>query len=183
MPGFNDSVVADPGAGGAVFATEQYTIATVVTQFPATLVGVYVDDTTPPNHVSSANPYPVQLPIQLAHTDYVTSSALAAGTSTDLDATVIPVAKTGKLLKVIVGSSVACRWDVKTRDGAVEVVKGSIYTSGISVGRPTEIWETPQINFLTLAGAGVDENFRVAVTNLDANQAADVSVTFFWDEV
>lgn len=117
--------------------------------------------------------------------DYVTSSALAAGASVDLDGTTIAGSSTGKLLQVTVGSSVPCKWEIKTRDGAVLVTQAVIFTSGITGGRPTIRWTPKSKEGITLAGAGVDENFRVTATNLGtkAIEAADVHATIEWDEV
>ncbi len=117
--------------------------------------------------------------------DYITSSALGAGLSTDLDATTIAAATTGKLMRVDVGSSVPCKWVIKTRDGAVEVIKNVLYTSGITGGRASAVYFPKNKEGVTLAGAGVDENFRVTVTNLgtQALEAADVHTTIEWDEV
>lgn len=114
--------------------------------------------------------------------DYVTSANLAAGASVDLDASTIAASTIGKLMRVGVGSSVACKWEVKTRDGAVLVVKHVIFTGGLT-GKPYESWSPISKEAVTLAGAGVDENFRVTVTNLDDKLAADVHTTIEWDEV
>ena len=124
-----------------------------------------------------------QTPPESFTVDYATSASLAAGSGTDLDATTISVASTGKLMKVTVGSSVSCRWDIKTRDGGVEVVKTVVYTSGVTGGTPTFTYRPESKEGITLAGNGVDENFRVTVTNLDAISAADVHAAIEWDEV
>jgi hypothetical protein len=117
--------------------------------------------------------------------DYATSASLGAGLSVDLDATTIAAATTGKLMRVLVGSSVPCKWEIKTRDGAVQVVRAVIYTAGVSGGRPSEFYKPVTKEGITLAGAGVDENFRVTVTNLgtQVSEAADVHTTIEWDEV
>ncbi len=118
--------------------------------------------------------------------DQITSSALVAGTSVDLDGSTISAATTGKLLRVIVGSSIPCRWDVKTHDGGVEVTRAVLYTSGITGGIPSWDYEPKSKDGITLAGAGVDENFRVTVTNLGTLatlEDADVHATIEWDEV
>ena len=111
----------------------------------------------------------------------LTSASLAAGASVDLDAATIPAATTGKLMAVSVASSVACKWEIKTRDGAVLVEVDTLVTS--VPGTPSLMWHTPHKDFVTLAGAGVDENFRINVTNLDDNLAADVYATLYWDEI
>jgi hypothetical protein len=115
--------------------------------------------------------------------DQASSVALASGASDDLDATVISAATTGKLQQVVLSSSVAAKWVVKTRDGAVEVTLATIFTSGVAGGKPTEIWSPPSKDYATLAGAGVDENFRITVTNLDPTFAADANASFVWDEI
>lgn len=114
--------------------------------------------------------------------DALSSSSLAAGASIDLDGTTIANLATGKLMAVSVGSSAACKWVIKTRNGGVEVEKGTIYTGGLC-GGPSGCFQPPDKNFITLAGSGVDENFRVTVTNLDYENAADVKATIFWDEI
>lgn len=113
----------------------------------------------------------------------VSSSNLAAGASVHLDAATIPAATTGKLLQITVASSLPAKWVIKTRDGAVEVIIATIFTSGVTGGRPTDIWGASSKEMVSLAGAGVDENFRVTATNLDKFQAADVYSTIEWDEI
>ncbi len=119
------------------------------------------------------------------NTDYVTSSDLAIGSSVDLDAATIAAATTGKLMSVEVGSTVACMWEIKTRNGGVEVTRAVVFTSGLTGGRPSRKFTPPHKDYITLAGAGVDENFRVTVTNLGNQvlEAADVHATILWDEV
>jgi hypothetical protein len=106
------------------------------------------------------------------------------GASVDLDAGTIAAATIGKLLRVLVGSSVPCKWVIKTRDAAVEVVVGVLYTGGLA-DRPTDQRKPWSKEGITLAGAGVDENFRVTVTNLSGSPLtpADVHTTIEWDEV
>jgi hypothetical protein len=113
--------------------------------------------------------------------DTRSSAALAAGSSVDLDGTTIASGKTGKLQAVILASTAGlCRFEIKTRNGAVEVSIGVAITSQLA---PTFIWAPPDKRYDTLAGAGVDENFRVTATNLDDSRAADVYATIYWDEV
>ncbi len=126
-----------------------------------------------------------QAPAVSPSVDYVTSAALAAGATADLDATTIAAATTGKLMSVDVSCSVPCKWVIKTRDGAVEVIQNVLYTSGLTGGRPSRSYVPSDKDGVTLAGAGVDENFRITVTNLgtQALEAADVHATIEWDEV
>lgn len=126
-----------------------------------------------------------QTPPVSFNVDYVTSANLAAQASTDLDATTIAAATTGKLMRVMVSSSVPCKWVIKTRDGAVEIIRAVLYTTGMTGGKPMEWYVPKSKEGITLAGAGVDENFRVTVTNLGTKviEAADVHSTIEWDEV
>lgn len=117
--------------------------------------------------------------------DYITSSSLAAGSSIDLDASTIASGLTGQLMRVQVSSTAPCRWDIKTRDGAVEVIKAVIYTSGLTIDPSNDYKPFSKTN-ITLAGNGVDTNFRVTVVNLGTEatiQDADVHATIEWDEV
>jgi hypothetical protein len=126
-----------------------------------------------------------QVPEASPQSDYATSVSLAVGASTDLDASTIAAATTGKLLRVEVGSTAPCEWAVKTRDGGVEVVIAVLFTSGLTGGQPSRTYSPKSKDSVTLAGAGVDENFRVTATNIgnQAFEAADVHATIEWDEV
>jgi hypothetical protein len=138
-----------------------------------------VTDTDPSpgtDHALVVKPLDAVNPIR----DYVTSSALAAGGSVDLDGTAISSGATGKVERIYVASSVPCKWVLKMRDGAVEVVIGVLFTTA---ARLSERWEPPSKHFDTLAYVGGDENFRVTATNNDQQNAADVYATMYWDEV
>ncbi len=117
--------------------------------------------------------------------DYITSSDLAVDASVNLDAATIQAATVGKLMSVEVGSTAPCMWEIKTRDGGVEVTRAVVFTSGLTGGRPSRKFTPPHKDYITLAGAGVDENFRVTATNLGNQvlEAADVHATILWDEV
>ena len=115
-------------------------------------------------------------------TDFVTSSSLAPDASVNLDATTISAATTGKLLQLLVSSSAPCKWEFKTRDGAVEVLRFVIFTSGVTGEASKEIRPSNKEAY-THAHVSGDENFRVTVTNLGQLQSADVYTTFEWDEV
>lgn len=114
--------------------------------------------------------------------DYLNSPSLAAGASVNLDGTTIAAAKTGKLMAARVSSSAPCKWIIKSRDGAVELTFGVLFT-GLHGSDCNAPWATPDKRFTTLLGNGIDENFRVTVTNLDQENAADVHATLLWDEV
>jgi hypothetical protein len=124
----------------------------------------------------SFSPSDVESPVS----EHVSSAALAAGVSVDLDVSALPAASTGYLMAVLVSATVPCKWEIKSRDGAVEIVFDVIVTS---IANPTFAWTTPDKRFNTLAYVGGDENFRVTATNLDQANAADVYATVYWDEV
>ena len=112
---------------------------------------------------------------------HITSVALADGALVDLDSATIPAAKTGKLLTVEFSSSVPCRWEIKSRDGAVLLTFGVMFTSWL---RLSDRWTPPDKRMNVLLGNGIDENFRVtAKNNSGSGQAADVYATLYWDEV
>ncbi len=73
--------------------------------------------------------------------DPVSSAALASGASVDLDGTTIGAAKTGKLVAIDVASTVACRWDIKSRDGGVLLTFATIMTSGLELTRRRNVVE------------------------------------------
>jgi hypothetical protein len=113
--------------------------------------------------------------------DYKTSADLAASASVNLDGTTISAGTTGKLTKVLVSSSVPCRWEIIKRDGAAETTVGVVRTSGYG-GKPDGVFELPDKHYCTLAYGDGDENFRITVTNKWI-LAADVDATIYWDEV
>lgn len=107
----------------------------------------------------------------------VAATALAAGGSSALNAADIATATTGQLAGVDVGSTVPFRADVETVSGA-RVIRATLY------GRAGETvqWRPPSRRFIELAG-GAGIRFGLTVTNLDANEAADIRATVYWDEV
>jgi hypothetical protein len=115
--------------------------------------------------------------------DFRSSSNLAAGAAVDLDASVIANGATGRLLRVLLASSLPCKWALATRAGAAVVTRAVLFTSGLSGQRPSETWDAPDPELVILAGNGTDTQFRVTATNLDAAHAADVYATIQWDEV
>ena len=121
-------------------------------------------------------------PINLVSPQYSTlsSSALSAGSEVNLDASTIPAATTGKLIGVTLASSVPCRWEIKSRDGAVLLTFAVLFSTYLVLSLD---WRPPDKRFTILLGNGVDENFRVTVKNMSGDQTADVYATIFWDEV
>lgn len=113
----------------------------------------------------------------------LTSLNLPAGGSIDLDGAVIDATTTGYLLAVDYSSSAACKWEIKTRSGGVDVLRVTKMTSGLTGGQPEGSWWSPDHNYVSQPGNGLSTTFRVTVTNLDARNAANVYATIFWDEV
>jgi hypothetical protein len=114
---------------------------------------------------------------QLTH---VTSVAVAAGATANLDSANIGSGNTGKLLGLLVSSSVAFKAELQTVLNAVATTRAIVF----SMNRLWD-WKTPGRDFIAQAHsatAGFD-GFRVIVTNLDTSEAADVYVTFFYDEI
>jgi hypothetical protein len=109
--------------------------------------------------------------------DYQTSAALAAGSSVDLTT---PEATSKKLAAIEVWSSVAFKSFVHTVDNAVESTD-PVAVGGGQADEPF-LFRTTHRDYITLgATAGLDA-FRVKVTNLDDNLAADVYATFHYED-
>jgi len=99
----------------------------------------------------------------------LTSAALAAAATANLDSANVGAGLTGKLLEITASSTVNMRVDIirveasNTTSRTFIVAKGTPFTY-----RPTDR------DAITVAGAASGRNFRLAITNLDNNQAADV---------
>jgi hypothetical protein len=107
-----------------------------------------------------------------------TSASVAAGGQVDVDATQISSGLTGKLIQVIVSSSVPFKAELKTVLNAS--ASGTLVTW---IGHQVDCTFASKkfINVAHNAGAGID-TFRMTITNLDTVSAADVYATFFYDE-
>ena len=108
--------------------------------------------------------------------DSQTAAALAAGASADVDSS---EAASKKLSAIFIWSSVAWKGEVHTVDDAVE--SGRLGITGGAAFQSVQFKPTHRdyIQLGTTAGA---DNFRVAVTNLNDNQAADVHVVFHYED-
>lgn len=108
-------------------------------------------------------------------TDTVTSAAVASGGGTaNLDTATLSNT-THKLDAVAIGSSVRCKWDVGTFNGSVFT---SVVVFFTDAGGSKHI-DFASRDFITFAADGVDDVFRIVVTNLSSFFAADVYATFF----
>lgn len=107
----------------------------------------------------------------------LTSLALAAGASVDLDATLITTGRLGRLAAVTVAASVPLKAQIRTMPGATIV--DTVFTSEVDL---THRWTTPHPNFVTQDGGG-GGRFRITITNLDTIDPGDVYATAYFDEV
>jgi len=172
-----DDITLDPGAGGDTLAAEE--IAARKHQ----LVKMEYGADGSVSLVSTATPLPVDdTPVESIQTNTGSTTATAAGGSDDLDSTQISSGKTGQLLQIIVSATVFYKAELKI---VTNGVAGSVVHSWIG-GPIMPFPYTPSHKTLhTIAEdvtAGLD-GFRVTVTNLDTNEAADIYTTFEWDEV
>ena len=128
--------------------------------------------------VTASEGVSASLSVLSANRTHSTSASLAAGGQVDLDASQISSGLTGKLVQLVIASSVPFKATLHTVTNAI--------ASGVLV-----TWIDRSVDFtfahkkfITVAqnvGAGVD-TFRVTMTNLDTVSAADVYATFFYDE-
>lgn len=171
-----DNLQLDAGSGGGILKTQDDGVA----HWQQILVS-YGETTQVA--VEKAVPLPVDAAsITAAKTSLDTSTSLAATSSADLDSAQISVGTTGKLLAVLLTSSVPLKGVLKTLLNAVESADLAVLFAPAANNRLTVF---PSKEFVTQAhdaGAGLD-GFRVTVTNLDGTAASDVYCTFFWDEV
>lgn len=171
-----DNTVLNTGSGGDIIATDD--IAGVKHQ----RVKVEHGDDGSATDTSATNPLPVGLGLAAPKTSHATVAALAAGGSSDLDSDQIAVGKTGKLVAIALGSTVAVKGVLQTvLNAAASADKLTVF----SKAGGTVVIVMPSREFFTQAqdaGAGFD-GFRLRVTNLDPTQAADAYAAFFYDEV
>lgn len=178
-------------AGTASFA--RITDATNTAAIIATINALKSDISSIAGAVPSAtNPLPVRLADGASfyvasssaptspQTSTVTSAALGAGASVDLDHTLITNGTTGQLMGVDVASTVPLKIEIKTVNSGGTATTRSVLFAPTYSGYQ---WRAPYKGFITQAGAATNARFRVTVTNKDANTAADVYSTAMWDEV
>ena len=90
---------------------------------------------------------------------------------------------TGKLLSLILASTVGMKWELRTSTGAGPTLtdKGFVITTAAN---PTFVWELPNNGYVTVAGsASSNDGFEVVCTNLDPTLTAAAYVTFVYDLV
>ena len=129
-----------------------------------------------------AAPFPVELGVETPVTTLDTVATVAAGANADLDGAQIGVGLTGQLVALIITASVPVKATLKTVTNAADGPNLAVFFVGAG---DTKIFVMPAKRFFTVAhdgGAGLDA-FRVNILNSDTTQAADVYVTFLFDQV
>jgi hypothetical protein len=128
------------------------------------------------------NPFPVDLGVESPQTTLDVALAVAAGSSVDLDSGQISVGTTAQLVGLIIASSVSVKATLKMTTNAADGPNLAVFFSQAGDTQPIRM---PGKTFFTVAhdaGAGLDA-IKVNVLNLDPTQAADIYVTFLYDEI
>lgn len=130
--------------------------------------------------IHDGNPFPTEMGLTTPTTAHDSALVLAAGSPADLDSTQVPSGLTGKLVAVLMSASVPLKGELKTvLNGSESAVLATMFSNAGQNG----FFILPNKNFVTQAEdvtAGLD-GFRLTVTNLDNENAADVYATFFYD--
>lgn len=171
-------MVLNPGALGATVRADE--IAGV--HIPVSKIDLGADGTDD-GFVSRTNPLPIRSYETLSpQITFVTQATVAAGGAVDLDSAQIASGKIGRLLGVLVSSSVAIKAVLVTVSNGVASI--TVKAVGFTGAERNWYFHPPGRNFFSAAhdaAAGFD-GFRVTVTNMDTSEAADVFVTYFFDE-
>lgn len=165
---------------GDIIATDDVTDGGVADSQKVQRVKAGVGSDNNYEDVHDGRPFPVQQGLTTPTTSHDSSLVLAAGSSVDLDSTQIPSGLTGKLVSVFMVASVPLKGEIKTVLNGVE--SSTLVTLFSKAGQLTNM-SLPNKDFITQAEsatAGFD-GFRLTVTNLDNESAADVYATFFYD--
>jgi len=131
--------------------------------------------------VHDGRPMPVKEGMTNPTTAFATSSALADGGITDLDSSQIGSGLTGKLVAILLTASVPVKGELKT---VLNGIESAVILVMFARAGESALLYLPNKDFVTQAEdvtAGLD-GFRLSVTNLDNENAADVYATFFYDE-
>ena len=131
--------------------------------------------------VHDGRPMPVKEGMTTPTTAFATSAALVPDTPSDLDSAQISSGLTGKLVAILMNASVPVKGELKT---VLNGVESSIILTMFARAGENAMLLMPNKDFVTQvedATAGFD-GFRLTVTNLDNENAADVYTTFFVDQ-
>lgn len=172
----SDNVVLNPGSGGAIIRTDDFGGV----QLPTTKIILGVDGADD-GFVANSNPLPVyEKNTKSPQQSYLTSISVAAGGQVTLDSISVSNTKTGKLLGLVISSSLGFKAALQLLNNGVPTTNKIVwFTHSGHVS-----WNSPARDFYTVVGnndPGVN-GFRVVFTNLDVTISADCFVTFLWDE-
>jgi len=106
--------------------------------------------------------------------DIATNAAVAAGTEVDLDSAAIT--ETENLTQVTVSASVAFKARITSVENTVETVVAELFGRA---GTPL-IWTPPHRSYVSVTNTAGTDVFRVQMTNMDTDEAADLYATFFY---
>lgn len=166
---------------GDIIATDDITDGGVAQGHKAQRIKVGVGADNAYKDVHDGRPMPVKEGMTTPTTAFATSSNLADGGVTDLDSSQVGSGLTGKLVAVLLTASVPVKGELKT---VLNGVESSIILTMFARAGENAMLPMPNKDFVTQvesATAGFD-GFRLSVTNLDNENAADVYATFFSDE-
>lgn len=171
-----DNVILNPGSGGATIRTDN--ISSV--EFPVTKLNLGTNNTDD-GLVFSGNPLPVTIADSYNPSQtYLSQASVSAGGSTTLDSNNISNTKTGKLIGLLVSSSIPIKIEVRLVNNGIATGNKMVYFAFDG----SWDWKTPGKEFIKVVGNSNpgNNNFRVVVTNLDILNAADCFISFFWNE-
>jgi len=169
-----DHVELNAGSGGAVLATDEI----AGTHHQRVKIQHGADGSA--TDVSSNSGLPVVEALVDPKLTYASDTSIAAGGATNLESAQVSSGKTGKLLSVVFGASIALKAELQTVLNGVGTTRMVLF----SLAGQDRIFQSPSKEFITQTEsvtAGLD-GFRLVITNLDTSQSADVYGTFLFDE-
>ena len=167
---------------GDIIATDDISDGGVADSAKAQRVKVGFGPDNSYSDAQGATPLPVEFGVATPTTTLDSAAAVAAQASVDLDSDQISSGLTGQLVGLIITASVPVKATLKVVTNAADGPDLAVFF--VHAG-DTRITKMPSKRFFAVAhdaGAGLDA-FRVAVLNNDTTQAADVYVTFLYDEI
>ena len=167
--------------GGDIISTDEITDGGVAQGQKTQRMKVGVGDDNNYQDVHDGRPLPVQEGMTTPLVTHDSALAIAAGSPSDLDSAQISSGLTGKLVAILMSSSVPLKGELKT---VLNGVDSSVLLTMFSKAGQNGMMKLPNKEFITQAEnvAGGFDGFRLTVTNLDSENAADLYATFFFDE-
>ena len=167
--------------GGDIISTDEITDGGVADSQKVQRMKVGVGDDNDYKDVHEGFPLPIKEGMTTPTVTHDSALAIAAGSPSDLDSAQISSGLTGKLVAILMSSSVPLKGELKT---VLNGVDSSVLLTMFSKAGQNGMMKLPNKEFITQAenaGAGFD-GFRLTVTNLDNENPADLYGTFFFDE-